>query len=34
VPDRTIMLRFELKHLGDFSYKSGLLTEQNLGPKL
>jgi LPS-assembly protein len=33
-PDRTIMLRFELKHLGDFSYKSGLMTEQNLGPKL
>jgi LPS-assembly protein len=34
LPDRTIMLRFELKHLGDYSYKSGLLSEQNLGPKL
>jgi LPS-assembly protein len=38
VPDRTVMLRFELKHLGEFNYKTdalnGAFGEQNLGPKL
>ena len=37
-PDRTVMLRFELKHLGEFSYKTDSLNhvfgDQNTGPKL
>jgi LPS-assembly protein len=37
-PDRTVMLRFELKHLGEFNYKTSTLSatygDQNLGPKL
>ena len=37
-PDRTLMLRFELKHIGEFNYKSDQLNhvfgDQNLGPKL
>jgi LPS-assembly protein len=37
VPDRTIMLRFELKYLGAFNYNSSLdhvFGDQNQGPKL
>jgi LPS-assembly protein len=39
VPDRTVMVRFELKHLGDFNYKTNALNsvfgdQNNLGPKL
>ena len=37
-PDRTLMLRFELKHLGEFNYKTDQLNhvfgDQNQGPKL
>jgi LPS-assembly protein len=37
-PDRTVMLRFELKHLGEFNYKTDQLNhvfgDTNLGPKL
>jgi LPS-assembly protein len=37
-PDRTLMLRFELKHLGDFTYKTDQLNsifgDTNQGPKL
>ena len=37
-PDKTVMLRFELKHLGEFNYKTDTLShsygDQNLGPKL
>ncbi len=37
-PDRTLMLRFELKHLGDFNYKTDQLNhffgDTNTGPKL
>jgi LPS-assembly protein len=37
-PDRTIMLRFELKHIGEFNYKTDALNhvfgESNQGPKL
>ena len=29
-PDRTLMLRFELKHIGEFNYK----TDQRTGPPL
>jgi LPS-assembly protein len=25
-PDRTLMLRFELKHLGDFNYRTDVLS--------
>jgi LPS-assembly protein len=38
VPDRTIMLRFELKHLGEFNYNTSAVNQvfgdQNTGPKL
>ena len=37
-PDRTVMLRFELKHIGEFNYKTDQLNhvfgDQNQGPKL
>jgi len=37
-PDRTLMLRFELKHIGEFNYKSDQLNhvfgDQSTGPKL
>jgi LPS-assembly protein len=37
-PDRTVMLRFELKHLGEFNYKTDQLNhvfgDSNQGPKL
>jgi LPS-assembly protein len=37
-PDRTLMLRFELKHLGEYTYKTDQLNfifgDQNQGPKL
>jgi LPS-assembly protein len=37
-PDRTVMLRFELKHLGEFNYKTDQLNhvfgDTNQGPKL
>jgi LPS-assembly protein len=37
-PDRTLMLRFELKHIGEFNYKTDQLNyifgDQNTGPKL
>ena len=37
-PDRTVMLRFELKHIGEFNYKSDQLNhvfgDQSTGPKL
>jgi LPS-assembly protein len=37
-PDRTVMLRFELKHIGEFNYKSDVVNhvfgDQNSGPKL
>ena len=37
-PDRTLMLRFELKHLGEFKYKTDQLNhvfgDSNQGPKL
>ncbi len=37
-PDRTFMLRFELKHIGEFNYKTDQLNhlfgDQNQGPKL
>ncbi len=37
-PDRTLMLRFELKHLGDFNYSTDQLNhvfgDTNTGPKL
>src|SRR3990172_6666031 len=37
-PDRTLMLRFELKHLGEFNYKTDQLNhvfgDTNQGPKL
>ena len=37
-PDRTLMLRFELKHIGEFNYKTDQLNhlfgDQNQGPKL
>jgi LPS-assembly protein len=37
-PDRTLMLRFELKHLGEFNYKTDQLNhvfgDQNQGPPL
>jgi len=37
-PDRTLMLRFELKYLGEFNYKTDQLNhvfgDQNQGPKL
>jgi LPS-assembly protein len=37
-PDRTVMLRFEFKHIGEFNYKTDQLNhvfgDQNLGPKL
>jgi LPS-assembly protein len=37
-PDRTVMLRFELKHLGGFNYKTDQLShifgDSNQGPKL
>jgi LPS-assembly protein len=37
-PDRTVMLRFELKHIGEFNYKSDQINhvfgDQNTGPKL
>jgi LPS-assembly protein len=36
-PDRTLMLRFELKHLGEFNYKSDVLShvfgDSNQGPQ-
>ena len=38
VPDRTLMLRFELKHIGELNYATDQLNrvfgDQNLGPKL
>jgi LPS-assembly protein len=38
IPDRTVMLRFELKHLGEFNYSTSALNsvfgEQNQGPHL
>jgi LPS-assembly protein len=38
VPDRTIMLRFELKHIGEFNYNTSAVShvfgEENMGPKL
>jgi LPS-assembly protein len=38
VPDRTVMVRFELKHLGDFNYRTNALNsvfgDQTQGPKL
>lgn len=34
-PDRTVMVRFELKNLGSYSYNSShVFGDQNLGPKL
>ena len=37
-PDRTLMVRFELKHIGEFNYQTDQLNsvfgDQNLGPKL
>ena len=37
-PDRTVMVRFELKHIGEFNYKTDQLNhvfgDQSLGPKL
>jgi LPS-assembly protein len=37
-PDRTLLLRFELKHIGEFNYKTDQLNhlfgDQNQGPKL
>jgi LPS-assembly protein len=34
-PDRTVMLRFELKNIGAYSYNSShIFGDQNLGPKL
>ena len=37
-PDRTLMLRFELKHIGEFNYATDQMNrifgDQNLGPKL
>jgi LPS-assembly protein len=37
-PDRTLMLRFELKHLGEFNYRTDQLNhvfgDSNQGPKL
>jgi LPS-assembly protein len=37
-PDRTVMLRFELKHIGEFNYKTDQLShvfgDQSTGPKL
>jgi LPS-assembly protein len=37
-PDRTVMVRFELKHIGQFNYKTDQLNhvfgDQNVGPKL
>jgi LPS-assembly protein len=37
-PDRTLMVRFELKHIGEFNYKTDALNhvfgDQNQGPKL
>jgi LPS-assembly protein len=33
-PDRTIMLRFELKHLGEFGYRADHLFAENQPPKL
>jgi LPS-assembly protein len=37
-PDRTVMLRFELKHLGEYNYRTDALNhvfgDNNLGPKL
>ena len=37
-PDRTVMLRFELKHIGEFNYKTDQLNhvfgDQSTGPKL
>jgi LPS-assembly protein len=37
-PDRTVMLRFELKHLGQFNYSTDQLNhvfgDSNQGPKL
>ena len=37
-PDRTVMLRFELKNIGEFNYKTDqqvhVFGDQNLGPKL
>jgi LPS-assembly protein len=35
-PDRTVMLRFELKNIGSYSYNGGahIFGDQNLGPKL
>jgi LPS-assembly protein len=37
-PDRTVMLRFEFKHIGEFNYKTDQLNhvfgDQNQGPKL
>jgi LPS-assembly protein len=36
-PDRTLMLRFELKHLGEFNYKTDVLShvfgDSNQGPQ-
>jgi LPS-assembly protein len=36
-PDRTLMLRFELKHLGEFNYKTDVLShvfgDTNQGPQ-
>jgi LPS-assembly protein len=35
-PDRTLMLRFELKHLGDYNYRTDQLNhvfgDTNMGP--
>ena len=37
-PDRTVMLRFELKHIGEFDYKTDpmghIFGDQSSGPKL
>ncbi len=37
-PDRTVMLTFALKHIGEFNYQTDQLNylfgDQNLGPKL
>ena len=33
-PDRTIMLRFELKHLGEFGYTASPSFAENQPPKL
>ena len=36
-PDRTLMVRFELKHLGEFNYKTDVLShvfgDSNQGPQ-